>query len=170
MLCKYPPPSPQQSSQTLNADLRGYISSLPTSDTSRRIFGSPARRDTIQITPLYCPLEPVQSLSSIIEYPGFIRLSLMKNIVLDLSYNMAVRLLNYRMNSSFYIASSSKQISLLHPTGRILAYEPRVEIQCEDEVGVKNAKFFPNGISFTSNNKALVFCLDEAGTRSMQQT
>jgi len=49
---------------------------------------------------------------------------------------------------------------------RILIYEPRVEIQTEDTMSVKNAKIYPRGISFTVNNMALVYLLDEAGARS----
>ena len=39
-------------------------------------------------------------------------------------------------------------------------------IQAEDQVSVKNAKMYPKGISFTANNCALVYLVDEAGARS----
>ena len=45
-------------------------------------------------------------------------------------------------------------------------YKPRVEVQTEDKVSVKNAKIYPRGISFTANNLALVYLLDAAGARS----
>ena len=35
---------------------------------------------------------------------------------------------------------------------------------------MKKAKFYPNGVSFTANKKALVYCLDEAGPRSTSDT
>ena len=41
-----------------------------------------------------------------------------------------------------------------------------IEVQVEDMVSVKNAKVHPKGISFTANNMALVYLLDEAGARS----
>ena len=40
------------------------------------------------------------------------------------------------------------------------------EVQVEDEVSVKNAKFYPKGISFTANNLALVYLLDVAGAKT----
>ena len=56
--------------------------------------------------------------------------------------------------------------AVIHPNGRVLVYEPRVEVQTEDDLNVKNAKIYPRGISFTANNMALVYLLDEAGARS----
>ena len=39
-------------------------------------------------------------------------------------------------------------------------------MQVEDSVSIKNAKVYPRGISFTANNMALVYLLDEAGART----
>merc|ERR1719209_2268544 len=36
----------------------------------------------------------------------------------------------------------------------------------EDKMSVKNAKVHPKGVSFTANNMALVYLLDDAGARS----
>ena len=55
---------------------------------------------------------------------------------------------------------------MVHPMGRLLQYGLRVEVQVEDEMSVKNAKVHPKGISFTANNMALVYLLDDAGARS----
>lgn len=49
---------------------------------------------------------------------------------------------------------------------RLLQYGPRIEVQVDDDISVKNAKIHPKGISFTANNCALVYLLDEAGARS----
>ena len=64
------------------------------------------------------------------------------------------------------LSSSGKHFAIIHPKGRVLIYEPRIEIQTEDSLSVKNAKVYPRGISFTANNMALVYLLDEAGARS----
>ena len=100
------------------------------------------------------------------EREGFIRISLNFNMVLDISNNMALRLNNQVRQSSVTLSGSGKHCALIHPKGRVLIYEPRVEIQTEDSLSVKNAKVYPRGISFTANNMALVYLLDEAGARS----
>merc|ERR1712200_185288 len=55
---------------------------------------------------------------------------------------------------------------MVHPSGRLLQYGSRIEVQVEDKMSVKNAKVHPKGISFTANNMALVYPLDDAGARS----
>ena len=91
---------------------------------------------------------------------------------------------------------------MVHPVGRLLLYGPRIEVQVEDKMSVKNAKVIlhppsqllllaglccylllvtlilhtnnsfiktqvhPKGVSFTANNMALVYLLDDAGARS----
>ena len=55
---------------------------------------------------------------------------------------------------------------MVHPSGRLLQYGSRIEVQVEDKMSVKNAKVHPKGISFTANNMALVYLLDDAGARS----
>ena len=87
-------------------------------------------------------------------------------MVLDISANMAIRLKNTSKDSSISLSSCTTQMALVHSKGRMLQYGPRVEVQCEDNVSVKNAKIYPRGISFTANNMALVYLLDEAGARS----
>ena len=57
----------------------------------------------------------------------------------------------------------TKQAAIVHPKARFFVCEPRVEVQTED---VRNAKIYPRGISFTANNMALVYLLDEAGART----
>ena len=87
-------------------------------------------------------------------------------MVLSISSNLAIRLKNLQKQSSLSLSSCSSQMATVHPKGRMLQYGTRVEVQVEDDVSVKNAKIFPRGISFTANNMALVYLLDEAGARS----
>jgi hypothetical protein len=49
---------------------------------------------------------------------------------------------------------------------RLLQYGHRIEVQVDDQVSIKNAKIHPKGVSFTANNCALVYLLDDAGARS----
>ena len=51
---------------------------------------------------------------------------------------------------------------MVHPVDRMLQYWSRVEVVVED----MNANVHPKGISFTANNMALVYPLDDAGARS----
>ena len=64
------------------------------------------------------------------------------------------------------LSACTTQMALVHPKGRVLQYGPRGEVQSDDITSVKNAKIFPRGISFTANNMALVYLLDEAGART----
>ena len=80
--------------------------------------------------------------------------------------NMGMRLRNPVKDTAITLSDSTKQAAVIHPKGRVLVYEPRVEVQTEDDLNVKNAKIYPRGISFTANNMALVYLLDEAGARS----
>jgi len=101
-----------------------------------------------------------------VEKEGFLRLQLRSGVFLDIAPNLAVRMRNVRHESTIALSACSTQMALVHPRGRVLQYGPRVEIQIEDTISIKNAKIHPKGASFTANNCALVYLLDEAGARS----
>ena len=109
---------------------------------------------------------PFAGITASVEQEGFIRLKLNYQVVLDLNTNMGMRLKNPAKDTSITLSDSTKHAAIIHPKGRVLVYEPRVEVQTEDDLNVKNAKVYPRGISFTANNMALVYLLDEAGARS----
>jgi len=109
---------------------------------------------------------PFTGITASVEQEGFIRLKLNYQVVLDLNTNMGMRLRNPAKDTSITLSDSTKHAAIIHPKGRVLVYEPRVEVQTEDDLNVKNAKVYPRGISFTANNMALVYLLDEAGARS----
>jgi len=109
---------------------------------------------------------PFAGITASVEQEGFIRLKLNYGVVLDLNTSMGIRLKNPSKDSSITLSDSTKHAAVIHPKGRVLIYEPRVEVQTEDDLNVKNAKIYPRGISFTANNMALVYLLDEAGARS----
>ena len=109
---------------------------------------------------------PFAGITASVEQEGFIRLQLNYGVMLDLNTGMGMRLKNPSKDSSITLSDSTKHAAVIHPKGRVLIYEPRVEVQTEDDLNVKNAKIYPRGISFTANNMALVYLLDEAGARS----
>ena len=134
--------------------------------SSYPVFIPPSPPTVSSLSSLSMPSETSQGLTATVEQDGFIRLRLNHDMVLDICINMAVRLMNMSKKSFITLSASSKHAAMIHPKGRILIYEPRVEIQTEDTMSVKNAKVYPRGISFTANNMALVYLLDEAGARS----
>ena len=150
--------------------LPAYVSSLPSDNYTTSMFSS------LSLTPPFSPHIPpppawhmnhqLHSVTAVVEQPGYISLRMRHGVVLDISANMAIKLKNISKDSSMALSSCTTQMAITHPKGRMLQYGPRVEVQCEDNVSVKNAKIYPRGISFTANNMALVYLLDEAGARS----
>jgi len=112
------------------------------------------------------PQEFEEAVTCRVEPSGHLCLQLRAGVVLDISPGLALRLRNPLHESSVCLSSCSSHLALLHPVGRLLQYGPRLEVQVDDKTSVKNAKFHPKGISFTANNCALVYLLDEAGARS----
>ena len=115
------------------------------------------------VAPPSSPSEP--SVAYVME-PGYISFRMSHGVVLDISNDLSVRLHNPGQQSSIAMSGDSHHVAILHPQGRALVYQPRVEVQVSDHLSVKNAKFYSKGISFTANNLALVYLLDEAGARS----
>ena len=107
-----------------------------------------------------------ETVTYVVEKEGFLHLQLRSGVSLDIAPNLAVRMRNVRHDSTISLSACSTQMALVHPRGRVLQYGPRVEIQIEDTISIKNAKIHPKGASFTANNCALVYLLDEAGARS----
>jgi len=157
-----PPPSPLSPSAE-EFHFPSHVTSLPSNTTTL-----PTLFSNLSLTPPFTPCFPPtwQSVTAIVEQPGFISFQLRYGMVLDISANMDIKLKNISKESSICLSSCTTQVAIEHPKGRMLQYGTRLEIQCEDVVSVKNAKVFPRGISFTANNMALVYLLDEAGARS----
>jgi len=149
-----------------------YVTSVPTTSYVATMFSPHSLSMIPPFSPYFPPPSPLirqhqpPPISAVVELPGFINLKLRHDMVLSISANMAIRLKNLQKQSSISLSSCSTQMAIVHPKGRILQYGIRVEAQVEDTISVKNAKIFPRGISFTANNMALVYLLDEAGARS----
>jgi hypothetical protein len=102
----------------------------------------------------------------VVEEQGFLSLHLSHGVTVDLTPDLAVRLRNPAQWTGLALAADGSQLAVEHPTGRLLQYGPRIEVQVEDAISVKNAKVYPRGTSFTANNFALVYMLDEGGPRT----
>jgi len=148
-----------------------YLASVPSSNTTFNMF-TPI---SLPMTPPFTPNLPpppfarqpqLPPISALVEMPGFINFKLRHDMVISISSNFAIKLKNVNRQSNISVSSCSSQMAVVHPKGRLLQYGERVEVQVEDMISVKNAKIFPRGISFTANNMALVYLLDQAGARS----
>ena len=108
-------------------------------------------------------------------------LQLGDDIQVDIAPNQAVRVVNRRKDVWLALSACATQMAMVHPQGRVLQYNARIEVQtrsCSAQgvghmggpVSIKNAKMWPKGVSFTSNNSALVYLVDQAGARSTTDT
>ncbi|XP_063984828.1 uncharacterized protein LOC135166495 [Diachasmimorpha longicaudata] len=98
---------------------------------------------------------------------GTISLRLHNKIRVDMTIDRAVRVINFKNNIVLSLNGSGSAAALLHPNGRIYQYGSRVEILAHDSHGNnKYAKMWYKGVSFTSEQCALVYLVDAAGTRT----
>nr|ACE75178.1 conserved hypothetical protein [Glyptapanteles flavicoxis] len=110
----------------------------------------------------------IEGLSGAIATPhGTISLRLHNRIRVDMTVDRAVRVINFKNNIVLSLSGSGSAAALLHPNGRIYQYGSRVEILAHDSHGNnKYAKMWYKGVSFTSEQCALVYLVDAAGTRT----
>ncbi|XP_019877717.1 uncharacterized protein LOC109605575 isoform X2 [Aethina tumida] len=98
---------------------------------------------------------------------GVISMRLHDRIRIDISLDRAIRIVNLRNNIILALNASGSSSGLLHPNGRIFQYGSRVEILAHGGQGNnKYAKMWYKGVSFTSDQCALVYLVDSAGTRT----
>ncbi|XP_014467882.1 PREDICTED: uncharacterized protein LOC106740923 isoform X1 [Dinoponera quadriceps] len=108
------------------------------------------------------------SVGGVVATPhGTISLRLHNRIRVDLTVDRAVRVINFKNNIVLSLSGRGADAALLHPNGRIYQYGSRVEIVAHDSHGNnKYAKMWYKGVSFTSEQCALVYLVDTAGTRT----
>lgn len=105
---------------------------------------------------------------------GTIQIRLRDGIRVDMTLDKAIRVINQRSRVAMSLSSKGSSSALIHPNGRVYQYGSRVEIVCYD--GLKNnnfvryAKMWYKGVSFTSENCALTYLVDTAGTRTTSDT
>jgi len=113
-------------------------------------------------------------VKAVVEELGYISLQLRYDMRVDIAANQAIRIVNPRRKVTLGLTGCGTQMAMVHPQGRVLHYNSRIEVQVEDYVSggpsIKNAKMWPKGISFTSNKRALVYLVDAAGARSTTDT
>ncbi|XP_011503349.1 PREDICTED: uncharacterized protein LOC105366555 [Ceratosolen solmsi marchali] len=98
---------------------------------------------------------------------GTISLRLHSKIRVDMTIDRAVRVINFKNNIVLSLSDSGFASALLHPNGRMYQHGSRVEILAHDVHGNnKYAKMWYKGVSFTSEQCALVYLVDAAGTRT----
>lgn len=105
-------------------------------------------------------------IKAVVEEQGYISLHLRYDTQVDIAPNQAIRIVNHRKATTLALSGCATQMALVHPQGRVLQYNSRIEVQTQSFPSVKNAKMWPRGVSFTSNNCALVYLVDQAGVRS----
>lgn len=129
----------------------------------------------------FSPVSPIPQNSDVFNFSdvpcrafvdegGWISLPLKFDVRVDIAPEGTLRILNPAQNSSLAVSRCFTQMTAIHPQGRVLRYGPRIEVQIEDFVSVKNSKIHPRGVSFTANNCALVYLVDEAGVRTTSDT
>ncbi len=114
--------------------------------------------------------DELDGIKAVVEKKGYISLHLRYDAQVDIAPNQAIRIVNHRKGITLALSGCATQMSLVHPQGRVLQYNSRIEIQTEDFLSIKNAKMWPRGVSFTANNCALVYLVDQAGARSTTDT
>ncbi|GLG98214.1 Uncharacterized protein GBIM_04812, partial [Gryllus bimaculatus] len=98
---------------------------------------------------------------------GTISLRLRDRVRVDLTVDRAVRVINLKNNVVLCLNGNGSASAMLHPNGRVYQYGSRVEILAHDPTGNnKFAKMWYKGVSFTSDQCALVYLVDAAGTRT----
>ncbi|XP_018318579.1 uncharacterized protein LOC108732336 isoform X2 [Agrilus planipennis] len=102
---------------------------------------------------------------------GVITLRLHDRVRVDISLDRSIRVVNNKSGIVLALSASGSSAALLHPNGRVYQYGSRVEILAHDAAGNgKYAKMWYKGVSFTSDQCALVYLVDSAGTRTTTDT
>lgn len=111
------------------------------------------------------------AMGALVTSHGIISVHLHNGVRVDLTVDKAIRLLNYESNIILALGSNGASAAMIHPSGSVYQYGSRVEITTPDPVGnTKYAKMWYKGVSFTSEKCALVYLVDQAGTRTTTDT
>jgi len=123
-------------------------------------LGSPGFSDT---------MEPA-GVKAVVKDEGYVSLCLDYGITIDIAPNQAICLSNKTHGTMMSLSGCGTQMAFCHPQGRVIQYHNRIEVQTKNDWNIRNAKIWPRGISFTSNQSALVYLVDPAGARYLLVT
>ncbi|KAL5289349.1 hypothetical protein ACFFRR_009471 [Megaselia abdita] len=167
-----------------------YIQSPPYSYNNRAIRTVPSRvmypydDDLCRIPampPSFVPMHKVnirssreidssRSLGPVAMPDGTIQIRLRDNVKVYMTLDRAIRVVNQRSMVAISLSSNGSSSALIHPNGRVYQYGSKVEIIAYDGMKTNNfvrfAKMWYKGVSFTSDNCALTYLVDCAGTRT----
>lgn len=93
---------------------------------------------------------------------GTVSLMLRHCVRVDISVHGAVRVVNFPKHCSAAINSSGQISCVCHPCGRVRQDGPGIHMA----TGTRLAQISRRGITFTAFNHALVYLVDESGTKS----
>jgi len=113
--------------------------------------------------------EPIEELAmgALVTAQGIISVRLHSSLRVDITVDKAIRIINHKSRIIMALSSNGANAALIHPSGRVYQYGSRVEINTVDPRGnSKYAKMWYKGVSFTSEHCALVYLVDQAGTRT----
>ena len=122
-------------------------------------------QDPVLVIPLLPPQLSSKTLATV-EQPGFIRLRLLHDLVVDISNDLTVRLYNPKHKIEVSVSESGERAAVIHPSGRALFQPDSLQVHCEDQVSLKKAKIDDRGVSFTGSNLSEVYVLTVRGLRT----
>uniref|UniRef100_A0A182NHE8 Uncharacterized protein n=1 Tax=Anopheles dirus TaxID=7168 RepID=A0A182NHE8_9DIPT len=101
---------------------------------------------------------------------GTIRLRLRDSIIVEMTVDGSVKVVNGNHNVAIAVSSDAMATAMHHPNGIVFQNGPRVDIAAVDARRkypyIRFAKMWQKGISLTSTGCALIYLVDAAGTRT----
>lgn len=101
---------------------------------------------------------------------GTIQIRLREGIKVDMTVDKAVRVINPKGQIVAAMSGNCTSASLTHPNGQVFQHGASVDIVAYDGLKrnnyVRYAKMYDKGVSLTSEKCALIYLVDDAGTRT----
>ncbi|XP_077301637.1 uncharacterized protein LOC143922286 [Arctopsyche grandis] len=91
---------------------------------------------------------------------------LLKGHIIELTVDGGVYIANLEYGIKVTISACGNMSAMEHPKGKVFAYMSKVEIQAIHESGIRYAKMWKKGVSFTTIDRAVTFLLDAGGLKT----
>ncbi|XP_077301925.1 uncharacterized protein LOC143922535 [Arctopsyche grandis] len=91
---------------------------------------------------------------------------LLKGHILELTVDGAVYLANLEYGIKVAISACGTMSVMEHPKGKVFECTSQVEIQAANIRGIRYAKMWKKGVSFTTDDHAVTYLLDAGGTKT----